>query len=509
MMSRISELREEHFQQQTRIAGLTETLANQEREFKASRETIMKLVGDVSQERRAAAASAEELAALRRERDEALAVKTAVQREVRLLQERLEESRRGWAETRQQLQGAATRAERAEDNLQGALRENGATRTLHGSLLCQLAALLGNGVLKVPETEEGVLERVRELCSIAQGRRQKEQEYERELRRANEQLEQQGELHQQSLARARHAETLLSQHKDTLRHTEESLAARHLLQETLSHEKKQHQHFVEVMAQTLAVEEEVLGRPPQLQYDTLLTRVQGLATEAQQSGPDLRELLVALQKKVVSQKAKLERRQAEIETLQQEQLRAAEESRRSRETSLSRATLLQAQDQHRAVEELNGSLLEARRQREAAEERAAAVRAELEVARREARQGREESQRVLALQETLCEQLRVGQRALREVARRERAPGLISALCFCSAQLVDFRVSVLRVLGLDASGASVPDSLLLARLEKCVSEQRPVKTDGSPKRSPGPNPPATATVTHVISGKAAHTVRGP
>nr|XP_015205577.1 PREDICTED: coiled-coil domain-containing protein 170-like isoform X1 [Lepisosteus oculatus] len=541
MILRVSKLREENLQQKATIGSLKEALDSQDLEFKTSRETILKLVGEVNQEQRAAASRAEELTALKRGRDEALAVKTALEREAKLLRERLEQSQKEWGQSHRELQAAAAQAEQLELSLQSQRCENRAARTLHSSFLHKLAGLLSDSVLAVPESEEAVIERVQELCSATRDWRQREEEYERRLQGMSRQLGQHCELYQQSVGHSQSTQELLRQHRDTLRHVEGSLAAKSMLNDGLSFEKQKHIMFVNEMAQKLNVEEEISGKPLQTQYNVLLSRAERLSSLGSQSISGCRELIHTLQHKVSSQKEKLDRKKAEIESLQQKlklreeekdlsalllrekmgsretvlqlernivmlqgQLSDLESTNRSLQAQLAEARLLQVKkdEKTRNMEGLKKSLSESRRLKELAEETVACVREDLQ-------QESEERQRAQTTLQAMSNELRMTKRALREVARRER-------------ELVDFKECILKLLGLNVNTMVAQESDILAQLERRlrdshggdggqVRRDRPpggtAPSDPTPGRAqpkaPGLAPNPSATVQHVISARAA------
>ncbi|GCC19725.1 hypothetical protein chiPu_0018489 [Chiloscyllium punctatum] len=66
LTGKVSELVQEHAQWETRIVTLEETLTNQELEFRASRQTLMKLVSDAGKAQQEAALSSQDVKAMRK-----------------------------------------------------------------------------------------------------------------------------------------------------------------------------------------------------------------------------------------------------------------------------------------------------------------------------------------------------------------------------------------------------------------------------------------------------------
>ncbi|XP_034783269.1 coiled-coil domain-containing protein 170-like isoform X2 [Acipenser ruthenus] len=430
---KVSELCEEHFRQQVKIASLMDALASQDQEFKASRETIMKLVSEVSQQKRAAATCTDEMKVLKKERDEALLARAASNREGKLLWERLEESQKALDASRQEQLHTEHEKKQMGDLLHSKLQEAKAAHHLYMTFLSQLAKLLSNDLITVPESEEVVTERIRELCS---------------------------------------------QVKD----------------------RKNHLKFVNELRKKLKVEEDISEDPLHSQYDVLLTRAEELGSLDGESYSDCKNLIHILQKKVTSQKEKLESKKTEMEglckkiktlegaketqfllmmekkqkseTVQklekkveklQDQLSEAKCSNQTLKNKLAETKNLQVKtaEQSKTIEVLNKSLEAVEKIKDKAAQKVVSLKTELDHTESEVREEKERAQYML---EAITNELRTVKRALEQVATREK-------------RLIDFRESVTRLLGFNTNTMSIPDHEILSQLKSSV---QPYGNQGDP-----------------------------
>lgn len=105
------------------------------------------------------------------ERDEALLARATSNREGKLLWERLEESQKALDASRQEQLHTEHEKKQMGDLLHFKLQEAKVAHHLYMTFLSQLAKLLSNDLITVPESEEVVTERIRELCSQVKDRK--------------------------------------------------------------------------------------------------------------------------------------------------------------------------------------------------------------------------------------------------------------------------------------------------------------------------------------------------
>ncbi|XP_039597950.1 coiled-coil domain-containing protein 170-like [Polypterus senegalus] len=488
LTQRVSELCNEHLQQEAKIASLLQTIANQEREFKASRETIMKLVSEVSQEQKASVAMTQEIQALRRERDEAVLTKSAASRENRLLRDKLVENQKVWDTSLQDHLHSEKHKKELEDTLQTHVYEAKAAHSLHKAFLSQLATLLSNGFISVPENEEAIKERVREICTAEKSWRQREEDNGKKIIKLNRQLEQQCELYHETMSRAQKAEQKLNEQNDSVCQLEGLLSSKEMLHEGFYTEKQKHLNFINQLRKKLKVDDDISEEPLHTQYEVLLSRAEQVGGLDSEVYTDYKTLILNLQRKVSSQKEKLDNKKAEIENLQkkikqleglkesqslmmkdkkekseviqklekkieklQDQLSEAKYSNQALKSKLSEVKNLEVKtlEKNKTIEELQRALAATEKIKDKAAQKVVTMKAELDHRDSE---DKEEKERAHFMIEAMTNELRTVKRALEEVAKREK-------------KLVDFRELVLHLLGFDINTMSVPDHEVISQMK--------------------------------------------
>ncbi|XP_072351227.1 coiled-coil domain-containing protein 170-like [Scyliorhinus torazame] len=530
LTSKASELFQEHRLWETRIATLEETLASQELEFRAGRQTLMKLVSDAGKAQQTAATYSVDMKATRKERDEAFLLKKRVEQENKILRERLEDCQRTLGTACQEQALNEKQVSDLDDRLRSSTYQTRAANVLHQSLIDQLAALLSDGFDSVAATEEAIKTKVKEICGNYQTQKVKMKDLKEQIAKMNEQLEHQSEIYHQTLGRARQAEEMLSEREETLRHLEGQLAAEDLLKGGRQFELKKHLRFLLQLAERMKLEKDTPAHDWESQSKRLLARAQQL-TEIEAEGlSHNQELLHTLQRKVTYQREKLGNSKQQIEVLTaklerlearssgleslaahgergkalsnlqqhvqrlQEELNEAKTTNHSLRAKCAQVTTLKetTRGQSRTIEKLSESLEKLEAIKEKAAEKVLTLKAELDQAEHGVWEKDEQTQNTLA---ALGNELRSTKRALQEVARRER-------------QLVDFREFVTRALGFDTNSMAVPDQRIYHQLKGLVQaqrslNQRPFYSDSSlqggsdrigvrymgsqPGRSPSPN----------------------
>nr|KAG5702124.1 hypothetical protein BaRGS_010390 [Batillaria attramentaria] len=191
-----------------KIVTLSETLTNTQLESKASRETIMRLVSEMGREQKVATRYTAEVENLRMERENALATKRDLEKEIELLKDRLEANQRAMDATRAELE----------------LRDN------------RLATL--DLFENLDSGEEGLKEAVRRLATDKREQDLRVEEYETRIRNLTEQLDNQVELHRELAQRCKRYETDALDLDSKLRSAEGELAAGDVLRDGFKLDKE-------------------------------------------------------------------------------------------------------------------------------------------------------------------------------------------------------------------------------------------------------------------------------
>ncbi|XP_043929495.1 coiled-coil domain-containing protein 170-like [Protopterus annectens] len=487
LTAKVSEVLKEHILQRTRVANLEEALANQERELKASRETIMNLVSEVGKEQKAAMSCSEQLKILKRERDDALLLKANTEREHKLLLTRLEDVQKAWDASNLELRQNEKQMSAIDKTLRTSEYEARASQALHQTFISQLATLLSNGFITVPKTEEAIKERVREICNNGNSKSSVIEELENKIRKLTSQLEHQSDLYHQTLVRAHKTDDLLNEHKETLKHLKGRLAADDLLKDGIHLQRKKHMKFLRLLVDKLKIDQAVMEDDMHILYDQILDKAEELAKLEKDSLNENRNLLYNLQKKVKSQMEKIEKKDMQIEHLEkkikqiekekehqitlaadatlhgqtihklqkkiemlQEQLSETKISNQNMKSKFAIVKELQAKttEQNKNVEELQKSLEKMEKIKDKAAKRVVSLKTELD-------HTQDEKEKAHHMMDAVTNELHTVKRALEEVAKREQ-------------QLVEFRESVTRMMGFNINTMAVPDYEILNQLSRLV-----------------------------------------
>ncbi|XP_029453979.1 coiled-coil domain-containing protein 170-like isoform X2 [Rhinatrema bivittatum] len=490
LVTKISELQKEHYLQKSRIASLEDSLADQQSEFKASRETIVKLVSEIGKEQKTAAGYSTEVKALKKERDEALLARKNLEWENSTLLEKLKGGHAAWDKSHLELLHKGKQMSELDQSLRASMYEARAAQSLHQTFLTQLAALLSNAFITVPRTEEAIKERVQEVCSNEHTWKSTTEDLQKKVTVLMKQLEQQQELYQEALSKSYKTEETLQEHRDSLRHLKGKLASDDLLKDGYNIERKQLMRFLQQLAEKLKIHQNISTGSLQSQYELLLDTAEELSTLDKECLSESKALIYNLQKKVNSLKEKLELKNSQLEQLEKKikQLEREKEhqallsaddaqsltvrklekkveqlqgklgdikiAKQNMTAKLADITDLRTKTsaQSKTIEELNASLEKLEKIKEKAAKKVVSLKTELDYTVHETREEKARGQQML---EAVTNELHTAKRALEEVARREK-------------QLLDFREIITRMMGFNINTLAVPDHEIISLLQRVI-----------------------------------------
>nr|XP_006625964.2 PREDICTED: coiled-coil domain-containing protein 170 [Lepisosteus oculatus] len=491
MVSLVDELYKDNDRQRCQIASLKECVSAHEVESKASRETVMRLVSEVSREQRAAVSCRRDLDTLRPELDSTIQAKTSLERENQLLQERLEATRSAWEASKQELSSLKKHSQELNGNLRNSLSETKSAQGLLQAFREDLATLLSGRSGTVHPTEEAIRERIREICSIEENKKEALVEMEAKASRVTEQLARQTELHEAALQRARQAEQQLGELRDRLKGLEGELVSGDVVRDGLSQQKQTYLRFLEELSEKMKLDRVATDLGFDMRVEAILSRAEQLVKLEATAVLENKTLVHNLQRKLKSQKERLESRELHMELLRKK-VAQLEEEKRSRTavaverdeanltvrklqkkverlqkeldyTRLSNTELkaqlsytnelkIKTMEQNQTIEELNKSLDKLEKVKLRAEKRLTTMKSELDVTEHITK---EEKQRAQSLLESLTSELKTLKHTLEDLAKRER-------------QLLDFREVVSQMVGLNVNTLALPDYEIIKRLEGLI-----------------------------------------
>ncbi|XP_028579507.2 damage-control phosphatase ARMT1 isoform X6 [Podarcis muralis] len=424
LLSKISDMHEENKVLKRQIATLQETTSVHDMESKANRETIMRLVSELSKEQRQAASCCQDMEKLSNDLSSTTAAKQNLEREIRTLQERLAASQRAWEVSQEEVSHLKKCCHEKEENLKASMEEVRAEKRLHDAFKEQITTLLGSSCITASRSEEDIVEKNREMVRM--------EESKKTYLKFLDQLSEKMNLDRMAadigfdmrldavLARA---DQLIKLEGDTL--TENKILARNL-QRKLRTQKEQldsKELHMKLLRQKIAqLEEEKQVRT-------------ALAVERDDANLMVRKL------------------QKKVDRLQNE-LALARETNTDLKAKLADTNELKIRtlEQDRTIEDLSKSQEKLEKMKAKAEKQLTSVKSELHDVEREAKEDKEKAKSRL---ESVTSELGTLKSTLQAVMKREK-------------QLADFREVVSRMLGLNIATIALPDYEIITRLEGLI-----------------------------------------
>uniref|UniRef100_A0A3B4FI87 Coiled-coil domain containing 170 n=1 Tax=Pundamilia nyererei TaxID=303518 RepID=A0A3B4FI87_9CICH len=280
-----------------RVAVLEESVKSSEVECKASRETVLRLVAELDQERRKAASSVAELDGLAVER-------RSVEMEKQTLTERLEASKRVIEAARRESHCLENQVEELERRIQEA----------EGKLQAFLETLVG---LLEKKCEDVILPTERDSLP----------EVEMRLCCVSEKLSEQTELHHSAQQRAQLAEQQVQDLRGRLQCLEAELLTADMHRDRLQHSKQDYEEFLEQLSKTMKVEDFDIDLDFEMKLKFILSRAEQLVRQEGTALVESKSLTYSLQRKLKSQKEQIESKGLHIQLLRKKVSELEEEKK--------------------------------------------------------------------------------------------------------------------------------------------------------------------------------------
>ncbi|XP_053331519.1 coiled-coil domain-containing protein 170-like [Spea bombifrons] len=490
LLPKVEKLVNGYFLLKTKVSSLEDALAGREAESKAGRDAIVQLVSESDKNKKTAAGMAAEMKSLKRERDEAVLAKKNTEREKEVLLEKLKDSHKEWGSVHKELLEKDKKIKELDLTIRTSGYEAKASHSLHHNFISQLATILSNGFITVPETEEAIKERILEIYGREQKWKSTSDELQEKVNKLTKQLDQQRDLYHEAATKSYKTEEMLQKEQDTLKHLKGKLASEEMIKDGFNMERKKLKKFLTQLAETLQISEDVASESLGSQYERLLNRAEELFKRNKDFGSENKTAVYSLQKKVnslmekaelkSSQVAQLEKKIKELEKEKERQLFASVENpanltaqKLQRKVERLQGQLgdmkianqnLTAQlvdrnelketsiQQRKTIEELSRSLEKLEKIKEKAAKKVVSLKTELDYSEHEHAGDKRRSQHLV---DSVANELHTTKRALEEVARREK-------------QLVDFRETVTRMMGFSINTLAVPDHEVFEQLKRVL-----------------------------------------
>ncbi|XP_008579860.1 PREDICTED: coiled-coil domain-containing protein 170, partial [Galeopterus variegatus] len=421
----------------------------------------------------------------------AVEAKEALEREVKIFQERLLAGQRVWDASKQELSLQQKSSLELEKNLKVSLDAAAASQSQFSSFKEKIAALLRGRLGTTGVTEDTILERIREMGSQEESREKMVSQLEAQISELVEQLGIETELHQKALQRVQKAENKLETLQSQLTYLEGELVSGDVLQDSMNAEKQKYLKFLDQLSEKMKLDQMAAELGFDMRLDIVLARTEQLVRLESNAVIENKTIAHNLQRKLKAQKERLESKELHMNLLRQKIAQLEEEKQVRKALALERDeahltvsklekklqrlqkelstcqesnTELKAKladtnelkiktlEQTKTIEDLNKSRDKLEKMKEKAEKKLMSVKSELDTTEYKAKEDKEKSRNMI---EVVTSEVKTLKKSLEEAEKREK-------------QLVDFREVVSQILGLNVTSLALPDYEIIKCLERLI-----------------------------------------
>ncbi|XP_072266349.1 coiled-coil domain-containing protein 170 [Pyxicephalus adspersus] len=417
--------------------------------------------------------------------------KHALEKENVMLQDRLKASQKAWEASKQELNQVKKSSTELDMSLKNSVGEAKAVQSMLDSFKDEVATALSDASITVKPKEEAILDRIHDLQKKVESKKVVTTQLESRVSKLNDQLQNQADLHQEALLRAKKAEQQLEEFWSRLKVAEGELVSGDVMRDNLSYEKQKYMKFLEQLSEKMRLDRITADVGFDMRLDVILARADQLVKLESDAVIENKTLAQNLQRKLKAQKEKFESKELHMELLRkkiaqleeekqvrtalaverdeanltvrtlqkkverlQKDLGAAQQSVTELKSRLSETNELKIKtlEQHKTIEQLNKSMEQLEKVKGKTEKRLQSVKSELEFTEREAKEEKEKTGNYM---DVITSELKTLKKTLEEVSKREK-------------QLIDFREVVSHLLGLNVNNLALPDYEIIKRLEGLV-----------------------------------------
>ncbi|XP_049620704.1 coiled-coil domain-containing protein 170 [Suncus etruscus] len=473
------------------VVALEEASAAQEGAAEASRATLSRLAAEAERGQRQAAAGAQERDRLSQDLLHAIEAKESLEREAKVLQERLFAGQRLWGASKQELSLLKESFCELEKNLKASVDTAAVFQSKYSSFREKIAALLQGSLDRVGTTEGAILEKIQEMHLQDESRRRMVSQLEAQISELVEQLGNESGFHQKALERAQKAENKLEMLQGQLIHLEGELVSRDILRDNLHFEKQKYLKFLDQLSEKMKLDQMAADLGFDMRLDVVLARTEQLVRLESNAVIENKTIAHNLQRKLKTQKERLESRELHMKLLRQKIIQLEEEKQVRTSLAVERDeaqltirklqkkterlqkelsdcqefnTELKAKlmdtselkiktlEQIKTIEDLNKCKDKLEKMKEKAEKKLLTLKSELDSTEHEAKEDKERSRKMI---QGITSEMKTLKKSLEEAEKREK-------------QLVDFKEVVSQMLGLNVSRLALPDYEIIKCLERLI-----------------------------------------
>ncbi|XP_061844973.1 coiled-coil domain-containing protein 170 isoform X3 [Colius striatus] len=371
LMLKVSEICKENLALKDQVAVLQEAINVHEMESKASRETIMRLVSEVTKEQKKTAGCYQDMEKLSKDfcelppltsclslcpgrrqlssdqfnrlwilkflmkkmnaswlcfkdLDSAKIGRQSLEIEIRNLQDKLTDNQKALDASKQELHNLKKSSSELDGSLKSSREE---TRTAQSSLVAfkeQIATLLSGGSAIVKPSEKAILERIQEI-NCKEESEEIISRLKTQISKLTEALENQTRLYEAALERGRKAEKCSETFQDQLKHLEEELLSLDLMKDGLKLEKQKYMKFLEQLNEKMKLDNLAAEVGFDMNVNAILARVEQLVKLEGDAVIENKTMAYSLRRKLKTQKEKLESKELHMNLLRQKITQLEEE----------------------------------------------------------------------------------------------------------------------------------------------------------------------------------------
>ncbi|XP_074661960.1 coiled-coil domain-containing protein 170-like [Tubulanus polymorphus] len=501
IVSLISNVIQENAMLKGKMLTLNETLSNTELESKASRETIMRLVSEVGREQKNVSQYNTEIANIKLERENAVAERRELLREVELLKERLESTQKAWNATRHELEDREQRLSKIDREKHETSFSVRSIEAQYNGFKESLAHLLSDAYHSVAPNEETIKDKIKHLQVTAKDDKKRVEVLEDKMKRVGEHFESTYERGQSAHNRSKRLEADLVDVESRLKHYESELASQEVIKDGLRADKQKFLRFLEKIAESMKMERISAEIGFDMTGQALLARADQLVKLEADALADKSTHIYNLQRKLKTFKQQLESKDLHLDLLRKKittleerihskgDLEIERDSESGKVRKLSRqleknqlllkearaeivdlkAQLLEGSNlkltclgQDKEMQSLEKHLEKLERVRQKQAKKIQELKKEVDLRGSTCHEQRTISDNAV---HALTSELKTTKFALEEATTKER-------------QLLELRKVIARMLGLDLNSLAVPDYEIINRLEKLIQAHQSASLSG-------------------------------
>uniref|UniRef100_G3T9F3 Coiled-coil domain containing 170 n=1 Tax=Loxodonta africana TaxID=9785 RepID=G3T9F3_LOXAF len=492
LILKLRELCKENGSVKGQIVTLEETISVHEMEAKASRETIRRLAEEVNRQQEKAASCLEEKDKLSQDFLRATEAKEALEKEVKIFQERLLAGQRVWDTLKLELSHLKKSTYELEKSLKASQDEVAASQSQYSSFRQKIAALLKGSWGVTGATEDAILERIREMDSQEENRKRVVENITQQKYTSIQQSVSEAAYHRKSGFRyAQKLENTQQLLENNLTVHKMLLVGSGTLDNKLKFREKKYLKFLDQLSEKMKLDQMAAELGFDMRLDVVLARTEQLVRLESHAVVENKTIAHNLQRKLKTQKEQLESKELHLSLLRQKiaQLQEEKQARTALAVEKDEATLavrklekkverlqkelstcresntelkakladtselkIKTLEQTKAIEDLNKSRDKLEKMKEKAEKKLMSVKSELDSTEHEAKEHKERARNMI---EVVTSEMKTLKKSLEEAEKREK-------------QLVDFRDVISQMLGLNVTTLALPDYEIIKCLERLI-----------------------------------------